>query len=223
MNMLIIVVIVLIVIAAMGVGGYFLYQAIKTGMTSGPNEYLVSTKINLNLNELTTLESVANSWKDTFLFKMSSTKETVTGNDGTDDHLYKNAKVSVTVGEYGLIHTYTLKQEEQKITLFKSGSKSIVMKCKLKDDTKMSEVNYEVVLEGCPTGVSDFTVDELKKFPSVVYMKWYTTNKIAQGLAWTIKPLFNGTDVANKIATISIDADGNNADQHLDLDFNLLN
>jgi hypothetical protein len=224
MNMMIIVIIVLVVLVAMGVGGYFLYQAFKKGMTSGSEDYLVSTKVKLNLNELTTLESAANSWKDTFLFKITSNKEIVTGNDGTDDNLYVGKKVTVTVGEYGIPHYLTLTTAEQKVVLFKSGTKSVVMKIKLNDANPMSSVTYEVVLEGCPTGVSDFTVDELKRFPTIIYIRWYTKNKIAQGISWTIKPLFNSTDVNQKIANpIAADADGNNADQHLELDLNLLN
>jgi hypothetical protein len=220
-TIVIVVVLVLVVLASLGVGAYFLYRAITHGLKSGKEDYLVSVEARFNLHKLETLDGIIQDWLDPPMFGMVCERYEAEGNDGTADDLYVNRNVLITVGDMGIPHSVTLTTTDQSIVLFKSGSKSIVLKCKLADESKMANVQYFIFLEGCPNGVKDFTLAELKRFPSVIRMRWYTVNKIAQNIMYIHTPLTSAVDGGDMVFIYAEPGKDNN-DVDVKLDLNMI-
>jgi hypothetical protein len=186
-------IILLIVIAAVVIGGYFAYQSYIKGLPSGDANYLVSLKYTFNMQDLTTLEGLKRDWKNgSPLMTIKSSKIWDDGfNPETSDNLYTKANVLITVGEFGVPKSISLTTDYSRVVLLEYGEKSIVLRCRLLDSTRMSAVVYDIVLEGCPNGVKDFTIEKLKKFPKVIRIRWYTVNKLPQKLKWETFPLLS--------------------------------
>jgi hypothetical protein len=219
-KIVLIVVIVLVVLNIFNIGMYVFYRSVSHGLPSGRDMYLVSSKFNLNFDEITTFDSIVNTWKDTFIIKF----ECNAINSRSTTQLFKNGKMGVMFDGSGRPYTIALSSKEQSIVAFKSGSKKLLMKFKLKDDSDYSPVQFGLYLEGCPNGIVDFTLDEMKKFPRTINMKWYTLNSKSQSLAWSIKPLFTSQDVINGIPNVTTpDENGHMPDTEISIDVNVVN